>query len=67
MNKVKKLGDDLNERPKAIKSSSVADAEAIELMEITSKDIDMTVKGVEQETPFIETGKRETSYYHSEN
>ena len=33
--------------------------EAIELMEITSKDIDTTVKGVEWETSFIEAGERD--------
>ena len=27
-------------------------------MEITSEDIDTTVKGVERETPFIEAGER---------
>ena len=35
------------------------DAEAIELMEITSKDIDTTVKNVEQGTSFIEAGERD--------
>ena len=64
--KVRKLNDNLNERSKATKSSSTMDAEAVELMEITSEDIDTTVKGVERETPFIEL-VRETSYYHSEN
>ena len=34
------------------------DVEAIELMEITSEDIDTTVTGVEQEMPFIEAGER---------
>ena len=42
--KVRKLNDNLNERSKAIESSSTTDAEAIELMEITSEDIDTTVK-----------------------
>ena len=42
--KVRKLNDNLNERSKAIESSSTTDAEAIELMQITSDDIDMTVK-----------------------
>ena len=36
-NKVRKLNDNLNERSKAIKSSSTTDVEAIELMEITYK------------------------------
>ena len=35
------------------------DAEAIELMEITSEDIDTTVKDVGQETYFIEPGERD--------
>ena len=51
--KLRKLGDTLNERSKARPSSSTTDAEAIELMEVTSKDIDTTVKGVEQDTSFI--------------
>ena len=56
---VRKLGDNLNERSKAIMSFSTEDARTIELMEITSKDIDTTVKGVEQEMPFIESGERD--------
>ena len=56
---VRKLGDNLNERSKAIKSSSTTDAEAIELMEITSEDIDTTVKDVEQGTSFIEADERD--------
>ena len=52
--KFKKLGDNLNERLKAIKSSST-----MELLEIISEDIDATIKGVEQETPFIEAGERD--------
>ena len=57
--KVRKLNDNLNERSKAIESSSTTDAEAIELMEIMSEDIDMTIKGVEREMPFIEAGERD--------
>ena len=34
-------------------------AEAVELMEMTSKEIDMTVKDVEQGTSFIEPGERD--------
>ena len=34
-------------------------AEAIELMEITSKDIDTSVKSVEPEMPYIEAGERD--------
>ena len=52
--KLKKLDENLGERSKAIESSSTTDAEAIEMIEVTSKDIDMTVKDVEQDTPFIE-------------
>ena len=50
-----KLNENLNERSKT-KSSSVTDAEAIELMEIMFEDIDMTIKGIEQEMSFIEPG-----------
>ena len=57
---IRKLGNNLNERSKAIKSSSTTDAEAIELMEITSEDIGTTVNGVEQETPITEPGERDT-------
>ena len=46
----RKLNEKLNERSKTLESSSTTDVEAIELMEMTSKDID----GLEQETSFIE-------------
>ena len=61
---VMKLNDNVNldERSKAIESSSTTDAEAIEMIEVTSKDIDATVKDSEQDTSFIES-----SYYHLEN
>ena len=45
----RKLNEKLNESSKALESSSTTDVEAIELMEMTSKDID----GLEQETSFI--------------
>ena len=61
--KVRKLVGKLNERSK---SSSTTDTEAIELMEITSEDIDTTVKDIEQERPLLKL-VREASYYHSEN
>ena len=48
----------LGERLKEIKSSSTTDAEAIEMIEMTSKDIDTTVNDVEQEMSFIEPGER---------
>ena len=54
-----KLNENLDERSKAIESSSTTDAEAIEMIEMTSKDIDTTVKGVEQDTPFIEPSERD--------
>ena len=53
--KVKKLNDNLDKWSKAIESSSTTDVEAIELMEMTSKDID----GLEQETSFIEPTERD--------
>ena len=56
---VMKLNDNLDERPKAIESSSTTDAEAIEMIEMTSKDIDVTVKDAEQDTSFIEPTERD--------
>ena len=56
---VMKLNENLDERSKAIESSSTTDAEAIEMVEVTSKDIDTTVKGVEQDTSFIEPSERD--------
>ena len=53
------MDDSLNKRSKATKSSSTTDAEAIEQMELTSKDIDPTINDVEQGTSFIETGDRD--------
>ena len=64
--KVRKLNENLNERSKQIESSSTTDAWAIELMEMTSKDIDTTVKGVDRTHPLLNLVKK-TSYYHSEN
>ena len=55
----KKLNEKLNERSKTLESSSTTDVEAIELMEMTSKDIDTTVKDVEQDTSFIEPTERD--------
>ena len=54
-----KLNENLDERSKAIESSSTTDAEAIEMIEVTSKDIDTTVKGIEQDTSFIEPSERD--------
>ena len=56
---VMKLNENLDERSKAIESSSMTDAEATEMIEVTSKDIDTTVKGVEQDTSFIEPSERD--------
>ena len=56
---VMKLNENLDERSKAIESSSTTDLEAIDMIEMTSKDIDITVKGVEQDTSFIEPSERD--------
>ena len=56
---VKKLNENFDERSKAIESPSTTDAEAIEMIEVTSKDIDTTVKDVEQDTSFIEPSERD--------
>ena len=63
---VMKLNENLDERSKAIESLSTTDAEAIEMIEVTSKDIDTTVNDVEQDTSFIEPSERD-KHYHSEN
>ena len=52
---VMKLNENLDERSKTLESPSTTDAEAIELMEMTSKDID----GLEQETSFIEPSEKD--------
>ena len=57
--KVRKLDENLDKRSKEIESSSTTDAEAIEMIEVTSKDIDTTVKDVEQDTSFIEPSERD--------
>ena len=54
-----KLNENLDERLKAIESSSTTDAEAIEMIEVTSKDIKATVKDAEQDTSFIEPSYRD--------
>ena len=54
-----KLNENLDERSKAIESSSTTGAEAVEMIEVTSKDIDATVKDAEQDTSFIESSERE--------
>ena len=42
-----------------MESSSTTDLEAIEMIEVTSKDIDTTIKDVEQDTSFIEPSERD--------
>ena len=54
-----KLNENLDERSKAIESSSTTNTEAIEMIEVTSKDIDATVKDAEQDTSFIESSERD--------
>ena len=56
---VMKLNENLDERSKAIESSSTTDAEAIEMIEATSKDIDVTIKDAEQDTSFIDSSERD--------
>ena len=57
--KVRKLNENLDEWSKEIESSSTTNTEAIEMIEATSKDIDTTVKDVEQDTSFIEPSERD--------
>ena len=57
--KLIRLEKNLNERSKAMESSSATKAEAIELMEMTSKEIDTTVNDVEQDTSFIKPDDRD--------
>ena len=59
LDRVKKLDENLDERSKAIESPFTTDAGAIEMIEVTSKDIDTTVKDVEQDTSFIEPSERD--------
>ena len=56
---VRKLNENLDERSKAIESPSTTDAEAIEMFEVTSKDIDTTIKDVEQDMSFIKPSERD--------
>ena len=57
--KVSILNEDLNERLIMIDSPSTTDTEAIEMIEVTSKDIDTTIKDVEQDTSFIKPSERD--------
>ena len=65
--RLRKLDDTSNERSRDIESSSTTDTEATEMIEITSKDIDTTIKGVEQDIYPLVNLMTKTSYYHSEN
>ena len=56
---VMKLNENLDERSKAIESSSATDAETTEMIDVTSKDIDATVKDAEQDTSFTESSERD--------
>ena len=57
--KFRKLDENLDKRSKAIESSSTTDPEPTEMIEVTSKDVDTTVKDVEQDTSFIESSERD--------
>ena len=57
--KLKKLDGASNEKSKAIGSLSTTDTEAIEMIVMTSKDIDTTIKDVEQDTSFIKPDDRD--------
>ena len=57
--KVKKLNENLDERSKAMESPYTTDAEDIEMIEVTSKDIDTTIKDVEQDMSFIKPSERD--------
>ena len=57
--KVRILNEDLYERSKPIESPSTVDAEAIEMIEMVSKDTDTTVKAAEQDTSFIKPSERD--------
>ena len=56
---VRKLNKNLHERSKERESSSTTDTEAIEMIEVTSKDINKTIKDVEQDASFIEPSERD--------
>ena len=57
--KVRKLDENLDKRSKAIESPSTTDVETIEMIEVTSIDIDTTVKDVEQDTSIIKPSERD--------
>ena len=57
--KLRKLDENLDERSRMIESSSTNGTEAIEMIEITYKDIDTSIKDVEQDTSFIKPDDRD--------
>ena len=57
--KLIKLDGALNEKLKAIGSPSTTDVEVIEMITMNSKDIDTSIKDVEQDTSFIQPGERD--------
>ena len=57
--RLRELDENLDERSKAIESSSTTGAEAIKMIMMTSKDIDTTVNDVEQDTSFIKPNDRD--------
>ena len=63
--KVRILNENLNERSKAIESSSTTDAEAIEMIEVTSNNI-QPLKMYNRIHPLLNLMTK-TSYYHSGN
>ena len=56
---LRKLDENSDKRLKVIESSSTANAKVIEMIEMTSKDIDTTIKDVEQDTSFIKPSERD--------
>ena len=57
--KLRKLDKNLDKRSKAIESPSTTNAEVIEMIEMTSKDIDTSVKDLEQDTSFIKPNDKD--------
>ena len=65
--KLRKLDENLDKTSKKIEYSSTTGAEAIEMIEITSKDMDTTVKDIDIYIYPSLNLMTKTSYYHSEN
>ena len=64
--KIRKFNENLDERSKEIEYSSTTGAASIEMIEITSKDIDTTIKGVEQDTSFIKPDDKDKLLPHKD-